>query len=207
MHIPSFRAWERLGTLREQGGDSRQPSPKVQASFSLWKPCLRPGFSLLPALTPTWGRLSSELRPFPPSSQSQRGLLGPLCIHQWVGGACLPAATPPPGKSYKGLAAPARSLRRNAAAANLRSLLFSWVNFEGDFAIFFFIPCIFLGKGSPTAAGRTRTLLVARKGFCLFGSDLDVYFALGDLPWGSAVECDCIMTLEELVASDNAVQK
>lgn len=70
-----------------------------------------------------------------------------------------------------------------------------------------FFPAFFLGKESPAASGRPRTLLVAREGFCLLGSDLDVYFTLGDLPLGSAVECDCIMTLEELVASDNAVQK
>lgn len=39
------------------------------------------------------------------------------------------------------------------------------------------------------------------------GSDLGAYPALGDLPRGSAVACDCIMTLEELVASDNAAQR
>lgn len=41
----------------------------------------------------------------------------------------------------------------------------------------------------------------------LLGPDLGAHLALGDLPWGSAVECGCIMTLEELVASDNAAQK
>lgn len=82
------------------------------------------------------------------------------------------------------LLAAALLLRDSLGPALIIGTLGSWINIRGDFCnlLFFFFFCLFLGKGSPTAFGRPWTFLFTREGIFPLESDLDAYFALGDLP-------------------------